>query len=504
MKKLRENRNEYRGINQDAQKNLSKVNEGDYYRGTVKVLRKSVPGPVIFSLTDGNKAIDGVIKTSDYDVDDVLDVEGYVSIRAGQMQLEINRIKKVSVDFDEIIDKISEPKRTEFSINSERYEKMKPVFLKIAKRIRKAVFDSQPIIIRHHNDSDGITAGLSIEKACTALIEKTGLNPDYNLYRNPSKAPFYETTDVFRDMVLSERIISHGQKKPLILVLDNGSTPEDAFAFKLLKSLNYECIVIDHHNPVVINNGKSSVCEYLSMHLNPYLFGLDSQTSAGMLCYELARFISEEFENKPMPAVAAISDRCVIQETEDYIKESGKSREELGNIGVAIDFMAYNLRFDSGEGVIDELYDNLILVELINEKVRKGVETQLQSTLPYLRTIEINGIAFSYIDLEKYTLRFTYPTPGKILGLIHDTVAKDRENAVLTIGYLSDMIIIRATKPVFPVSEIISVLRKKLPQANVDGGGHEQAGTIKFVPAHLEAIIELIKEELRKISLTEQ
>jgi len=116
--------------------------------------------------------------------------------------------------------------------------------------------------------------------------------------------------------------------------------------------------------------------------------------------------------------------------------------------------------------------------------------------------MEINGTVFSYIDLEKYTLRFTYPTPGKVIGMIHDTVAEGRENkAVLTIGYLSDMIIIRANKPVLPVQRIIEKLQKEMPQANVDGGGHEQAGTIKFVPAHLTSIIEWIKKELDKSEL---
>jgi RecJ-like exonuclease len=124
------------------------------------------------------------------------------------------------------------------------------------------------------------------------------------------------------------------------------------------------------------------------------------------------------------------------------------------------------------------------------------------STLPYLRTQEINGIIFSYIDLEKYTLRFTYPTPGKVIGMIHDKVAEGKENApVLSIGYLSDMIIIRATKPVLPVQKIISNLQKDLPEANVDGGGHEMAGTIKFVPAHLTTIIEKIKDMLRNLDL---
>ena len=94
----------------------------------------------------------------------------------------------------------------------------------------------------------------------------------------------------------------------------------------------------------------------------------------------------------------------------------------------------------------------------------------------------------------------TYPTPGKVLGMIHDTVADGKEHMpVLTIGYLSDMIIITATKPVLPVQKIIEKLQKEIPQANVDGGGHEMAGTIKFVPAQLDIIIEKIKEELKKI-----
>jgi RecJ-like exonuclease len=382
---------------------------------------------------------------------------------------------------------------------------MKTRFIEIAKRLRKAVFNNETILIRHHNDCDGITAGLSIEKACTLLMEKIGLNPKFNIYRSPSKAPFYDTTDVFRDIVLSNKLENnHGQKKPLILMLDNGSTPEDRFAFSILKSLGYECIVIDHHNPVIIENGKTSVCKYLSYHLNPYLCGLDSQTSAGMLCYELARFVNEDFDQPIMPSIAGLTDRCTIKETDDYITMSGKKIDELNKIGVAIDFLAYNLKFDSGEGIFENAYKNQEFVNLINEEVRKGVETQLQSTMPYLRTQDINGITFSYIDLEKYTLRFTYPTPGKVLGLIHDNVAEGKENPVLTIGYVSDMIIIRATKPVLPVSKIISTLKQRLPEANVDGGGHEQAGTIKFVPAHLSTIIEMIKEEIRKINLSEQ
>jgi RecJ-like exonuclease len=332
-------------------------------------------------------------------------------------------------------------------------------------------------------------------------MNRVGVNPDYNLFRSPSKAPFYEVSDVFRDIGSAKRLVDgHDQKSPLILVLDNGSTPEDMFAFKMLKSLGYEAIVIDHHNPVILNNGITSVCPYLSYHLNPYIFGLDSQTSAGMLCYEMARFIDENYENKSAPAIAAISDRCNIPETDSYIKNSGDTKENLTRIGTAIDFVAYQMKFDAGKGVFEELYKNKTMVDMINEKVQEGAHTQLMSTLPYLRTQEINGVIFSHIDLEKYTLRFTYPTPGKVIGMIHDKVAEGKENmAVLSAGYVSDMIIIRATKPVLPVQKIIATLQKELPEANVDGGGHEMAGTIKFVPAHLTVILEKIKEMLRDL-----
>ena len=416
--------------------------DGSFFDGIVKINRKAKPGPVVFLVSDGESSIDAVTKDSEFNVDDVVHLMGPVSDRAGRRQIEIVRMEKSSANFDEIIKKISIPQRTTFSIDSKRYDLMKDKFIVIAQRIRKAILDNEPIIIRHHNDADGISSGIAIEVACSTMMKKIGVNPDHNLYRSPSRAPFYEVSDVFRDISLSKRITEqHGQKKPIIIVADNGSTPEDSFALKTLKMLGYNAIVIDHHNPVILNkiteNTKtesktqiytSSVCPYLEYHINPYLFGLDSQTSAGMLCHEMARMIDETYENKLMPAVAAVADRCNILESDTYIANSGVTKEELTRLGIAIDFMAYHMKFDISTPIIKELFVKKEFVEIINEEVRVGVETQLQSTLPYLRTLDINGIILSYIDLEKYTLRFTYPSAGKVIGLIHDQVAVGKEN----------------------------------------------------------------------------
>lgn len=507
----RENRfsqGSFRSFSKRVERKMSSIinlKGGDYFSGIVKIMRKAVPGPVVFIVSDGYGSIEAVTKESSFEVDEVVQLEGEVSERADKLQIEIDRMSKTSeANFNELIKENSKPVAREFSIKSERYNKLKPYFYKIAERLRKAVLENQSILIRHHSDADGIIAGLCIEQSCKQLMEKIGVNPEYNLYRSPSRAPFYEITDVFRDVVLTKRIIeSHGQKKPLVIVLDNGSTPEDVLGIRAITSLGFEVMVVDHHNPVIIEHKKTAVDDYVSFHLNPYIEGLDSKTCAGMLAYEVARLVFEEFNNPVLPAVAGISDRCDIPETEEYIKNSGKTRKELEEIGISIDFIAYNLKFDAGKGLFEQVFTNKEFVKVINEEVRKGVETQLQSTLPYLRTQEIEGVVFSSIDLEKYTLRFKYPAPGKVVGMIHDIVSAEKEAPHITIGYLSEMIILRATKPVLPIEKIVKKLKKDLPAANVDGGGHECAGAIKFVSAHLNAVIENIKQQIKDLNYLE-
>ena len=481
--------------------NLKQIKPGDYFQGTVKILRKVKPGPTILLVTDGTKSIDAILKSeTKFNVDDTVEIKGKVSEFGGKQQIDLQSIVPSEKSFDDILSEVAKVEEKPFSVPSERFEKMKPMFIKIAERIRKAVFDGQPILIRHHNDTDGISSGLNFEKSITGLMEEAGIDPAYNLYRAVCKAPFYETPDMLKDLGVSKRLVSKfGQKKPLIIVTDNGSTPEDVNALKSMHALGHDIIVVDHHNPVVLNDGVTAIDPYVELHLNPYIFGLDGQTCCGMLTYELGRLIWNKYENKVLPAISSISDRCDIPETDAYIANSGMEREFLGSIGTVMDYVSYNMRFDTNSGIYEEVLENRHFVETLLEEVKEGMETQLQSTLPYVRTLEINGVWFSWIDLEKYTMRFTYPTAGKVIGAIHDRVAeKHGGKNILSIGHLSDMCIIRATHPVLPVADIIERLQKDLPDANVDGGGHECAGTIKFVSAHLDAVLENIKQQLKE------
>jgi RecJ-like exonuclease len=85
----------------------------------------------------------------------------------------------------------------------------------VAKEIRKAVIKSKPILLRHHADADGMTAAVAIERAILPLIkEVNGSDGEYYFYkRAPSKAPFYELTDVTRDLSFALEMQSGTGKK---------------------------------------------------------------------------------------------------------------------------------------------------------------------------------------------------------------------------------------------------------------------------------------------------
>lgn len=540
--------------------NLRDLEPGDYFSGIVKVIRAVKPGPFILNVYDGTAIMEAVIRDSvfqeprpkrnqrpnemtignvtvrnptlgnvvikdsskknrpaereqdsnqnsepmiresDIKVGKVFELKGECQSRGKDIQIEVESIVSSTYDFNSLLALRSTPLRESFSITSERYEKMKPTFLAVAKRIRLAILQSQPILIRHHNDADGICAGLAVEKACRMFIEQCQLSPDHMIYRSPSISPFYDPIDLFRDISMFQRYSQeHGDPSPLILLLDTGSTPENLFCMKILQTFNYECVIVDHHNPATLKDGKSQVCPYVSVHLNPYLFGYDNQTCAGMLCHELARFIFETYEQTIYPAVAGLADRCKCTEIDDYVKISSKSVEELTAMGIAIDYLAFHFKFDSGVGVYERVYKDQALVNVINQNVRASVETQLESTLPYLKSEDINGVFYSEIELDQYTQRFKYPTPGKVLGMVHDHVANSKANQpVITIGYFEDGVIIRATKSIIPIPTLLEDLQRDMPEANVEGGGHETAGSLKFIPAKCQAVLTYIKDALKK------
>lgn len=550
VKKLSKNigRTKIETLDESSLKSIVKV-----YGEVIQIQQTS--GPTIFTITDETSITwaaafnePGVRMYPEIEVGDIVEVIGEVNQHNGEIQIESESISKLDSDeaeamkelIDIALDKKAEPDDVDFLIESPVLERLKPKMREAAKVIRRAVLDGRSILVRHHNDADGICSGVAIEKAVIPYLKEN--NPDndaeYHYFkRSPSKAPFYELEDVVKDLSFAlEDLDRHGQKLPLIVLLDNGSTEEDIVALMQAKIYDIEIVVIDHHSPgnlitKTLRNGETvsgdvesapedimggtvAVDEYVDTHVNPYLVGGDSQITAGALATEVAHFINPEIEDliKHLPGIAALGDHAESDEAEQYVElaaSKGYSRDRLKQIAECIDFEAYFLRFMNGRGIIDTILgvDNIDkhpkMVDALYKEYLRRVDTQMKAALPNIKRVKLdNGIYFNVLDVEKYAHKFTFPAPGKTCGFVHDKIVKEigDDKPIITLGHGPDFGVLRATDTVhqlfgFNVNNIVISLADKIPQAGIDGGGHECAGSIKYIEGlGKQVLTELLNE----------
>lgn len=505
-------------------------------------------GPTIFTITDESNitwvaAFDeaGVRAYPDIDVGDAVEVLGEVNQHGGKPQIESQSISKLEGEkkvklqdlIEDALNKRAEPDDVDFLVKSDVLNRLKPKMREAAQKIRRAILDGRSILLRHHNDADGICSGVAMEKAIVPLVEQVNPSNDAQYYyfkRSPSKAPFYELEDVVKDLSFAlEDKERHGQKLPLIVLLDNGSTEEDIVALMQAKIYDVEVVVIDHHSPGdlitkeekdgEIVGGTVAVDEYVDTHVNPYLVGGDSQLTAGALATEVAHIINPEIKDliKHLPAIAALGDHAECGEVYQYLElaaEKGFIKEHLAKIAECVDFEAYFLRFMNGRGIMDTILavDNIDkhekMIDALYKEYLKRVDTQLKAAIPNIEKTHFeNGIYFNMIDVEKYAHKFTFPAPGKTCGFVHDSVvqALGEDKPIITLGHGPDFGVIRATDAVnerfgFSVNNIVPKLAEMIPSAGIDGGGHECAGSIKYIEGLGEEVLSEFVNEIRNMS----
>ena len=135
-----------------------------------------------------------------------------------------------------------------------------------------------------------------------------------------------------------------------------------------------------------------------------------------------------------------------------------------------------------------------------------------------MRTEEIkgatNGIRIVMLDLENISLRSEFPPPGKITGLAYwmllnninkpnglnntNEPMKKQETKLLVLGIASDYVTIRTNIEGFNTNKIIDYLQERIGFGFISGGGHENAGTVKFISGVKEGVINGVKEFLKE------
>ncbi|NYT05224.1 MAG: phosphoesterase [Methanomicrobiales archaeon] len=488
---------------------------------------KQTSGPTIFTIVDETGTENaaafieaGVRAYPEVVVGDMVGILGEVMQRNNQLQIEVASLAVLSPDeadtvrerINRALDDRAEPEEIPFLVESEVLEKLRPELRKIAKIIRKAVFTAQPIVLRHHADADGISAAVAVETAVIALIRESGADFDAENYlfkRAPSKAPFYEIEDVTRDLDFATKdSVRFGQKMPLILMMDNGSTEEDEPSYRMARVYDLSIVVVDHHHP------DASVDQFLEAHVNPYHAGGDFGITAGMLGTELARFIFPEVEERirHIPAVAAVGDRSEAPERNRYLALVADtcSEEHCKEIALALDYEQFWLRFNDGREIVRDILNlnrnperHARLVALLVREANLAIEEQLRASMPHVQEQLLqNGARLFSLDVEIYAHRFTFPPPGKTSGEVHDRLCRRHAgSAVVTLGVGPDFAVIRSRGVLLNIPRMVRELREEIDGGGVNGGGHLVVGSIKFVEGMRDTVIARLIEKIGEYPL---
>jgi RecJ-like exonuclease len=493
---------------------------------------KQTGGPTIFQLRTADGVVPcaafeeaGVRAYPEVELDDIVRVVGTVESREDYTQLETDDVEVLDADIREQVHErlhdsrsdLVDPAPIEPLAEWSAFGKFSADLEDVARRLRETVLSGRPIRIRHHADGDGLCASVPLQYALERFIADTWEDPEaprHLLKRLPSKAPFYELEDVTRDLNFAlENRKRHGQKLPLFLMLDNGSTEEDTPAYRNLKHYDVPILVVDHHHP-----DPEAVEGLVEKHVNPYLHDEDYRITTGMMCVEIARMIDPSItdEVRHVPAVAGLSDRSEADAMETYIdlaSEEGYDERRLVDIGEALDYATYWLKYNAGRELVNDLLNvncddrerHEQVVDLFVERAARDVDAQLDAAMQHVTHEDLDNGAHLYrIDVERHAKRFTYPAPGKTTGKIHDRKVEETGDPVITIGFGPDFAVLRSDGVRLDIPEMVAELKDELPGGGVSGGGHLVVGSIKFVTGMREEVIDTLVEKMADAEIDEE
>ncbi|MCA9486519.1 hypothetical protein H6501_02580 [Candidatus Woesearchaeota archaeon] len=492
---------------------------------------KQTSGPTLMVLNDGTanftlKAFlrPGARAYPEIELEDDVKVGFEVRERKDSIEGEAYSMEKLSskdsAKFQKAIDKQQldkvKPVSTSFSIQSEVLEKLKPRFVQVASIIREAVLEGRPILLRHNADCDGYSSAITIERAILSFMDEiTGndLLSQYQLYRRaPSKAPFYEYEDAVKDLCYWLRDkVKNGYKPPLIIITDNGSTQEDILAMQQMLLYDAKIVVVDHHYPGEVKDGKVEVDKYIEAHINPYLEGFDSNVCTGMLGFELANFIHDKHTNSVLiPAMAAILDHCDGTEKDQYIVQAeaeGYTQDYMAKLGEIVDMQSHYLRFQESREFIDDLFGKNKaaqerIVQLLAPELEKRYKQVEEVAQYYAEKEDFGPFYLIHFDGEKGTNRGEYPAVGKTTNHIHKIFEQGLDKPIVTATSGSTFLTVRVSDGISRISipEFAGQIMREHPYTRAEGGGHERAGSVKFVEYGRTKVMEEFKAYLRKVA----
>lgn len=453
-------------------------------------------GPTIFEIRDETGVAEcaafkeaGVRAYSEVDVGTLVRLTGEVEQRHGGVQIETESLKPLeAADAETVVSRLNDaieskahPGEIELLADDSALNGLEETIAAAAATVRRAVIESRPIVLRHSATADGYVAGAAIERAVLPLVRDQHERRDaqYHYFdRQPLDGEDYDmaaaTRDVTRMLDNRER---HGEKLPLVVLVDTGSTNESRDGIELLDLYDVSHLVIDSEPGFETSDVAAGVV--------PETSGATTTVLAGNVACGV-NDVREEIAH--LPAVSYWEESP--EGYAELAQEAGYDSDTACELREAVALEAYYQAYeDKRELIADLLFagDEEVrsLASHVSEQFRAKLSEELDTVRTHVQTHERDGVQVAVLDTDAFTHRFDFPPTTLLLDALFRELSSDHDR-LLVVGIDEADLQIRSSEEI-DVRELGERVAEHVPDSGVLTSGVRR-GRLSYLIGEREAV----------------
>ncbi|MBI5159043.1 hypothetical protein HY992_02885 [Candidatus Micrarchaeota archaeon] len=415
-----------------------------------------------------------------------LQLDGFMRASEEPKKLEGKEAEEERKKVEEALEQKAKTLETKPLINDGTMNEIMESVEKAAFELKKAALEGKPILMRYHGDADGIAGGIMLRKALGKIVWDA--RNSFWSFQNDSAV--YKNKHALKDISwLSGLYYEHEQ--PVVLLVDFAANPESADALKLIKKAGFKVIVIDHHPPGEQTRQTVDVlaAPWNTKTQNP------AQYTAGLLAGETAKKITE-INVEQLQKISLAGDKSKLVEPSEEAKKNS----------TALDFLATYSKFSNSLEFYEKILADEKMLESIYQQAKHQIETMTAAAREHTKTRKLeNGFTIALVKLDAAAKKGEFPSKGKATGRVHDEIEMQVKGPLVTIGYGSKAINMRANKQAleagFDANKIIQQMKEELKGAMEAGGGHAAASGIRLNAGYGKIVLEELVKKIEQIKI---
>lgn len=350
-------------------------------------------------------------------------------------------------------------------------DELLPKMRDIAERIRNARESKRFVLLKFHNDADGIAGAFSLTSVLRCRTYQ-------------QNGAVYSVKDAFRDLHALGN-----ETKPMAILLDFGMNKESEEGLRYLSAAGVEIIVIDHHKPV-------EMAQNMDASITPWEFREKtneenpSRYVAGYLTAEIAVMCG--LERATALGYARIS--CAGDKS-DLLEPNEDDKKKA----LVLDYLAMNASFGNNLEFYRNVMNKKELFDSIHMQAEEKISEAVNALMEGAKAREAGGAKFFVFDTERVVSKGEFPNRSKVTTGLFEQL-NDKETPLVVFGCGENVLIMRsnnkATEKGIDLAHIASEMKGIMPDFVISGGGHTRAAAIRIKKGYVKSVVNGIIERI--------